>query len=433
MKYLFSFVILLFFSITIFSQKSEVKQFDSNELGATRILKIHIPKSYKKDGDRVYPLTIVLDSEYLFDVYVANAKLFSNKDKAPEQIIVGIAQNQNQEKERYTDCAYDKITSMPSPKSTQFYRFIRNEVLDYMEDNYRISPFKTIVGNTLTANFTNYFLLEKAPAFQAYINLNPSYALDIREMLRAKIPQIENSTYYYIISGSYNSKSKKIVDDIDALFKTSKNEMFNYRYDEMNGSTKVASIGQGIASSLAFIFDQYSAISKEEYKRNVANLSPPDAIEYLEKKYVEIEYLFGANIKIRERDIYAIEGIIIDKEEGDYLQEFGKMINRLYPESPIGDYYIGKYFEMGKVYKKALKYYKNGFSKIADDDPNKDGYYQNVERVLELRMKSREPEPEPDEDEEANPDDENNESNPDEKENEAAPNEDSPNENNKED
>ena len=197
---------MFLFSITIFSQKSEIKIFDSAELGTSRILKIHIPKSYKKDGDRVYPLTIVLDSEYLFDVYVANAKLFANKDKAPEQIIVGIAQNQ--EKERYTDCSYDKITSMPTKKGTQFYRFIRNEVLDYMDDNYRISPFKTIVGNTLTANFINYFLLEKDPGFHAYVNLNPSYALDIREMLQTKIPQIKNNTYYYIISGDYNKKSK---------------------------------------------------------------------------------------------------------------------------------------------------------------------------------------------------------------------------------
>ena len=133
-------------------------------------------------------------------------------------------------------------------------------------------------------------------------------------------------------------------------------------------------------------------ISKEEYKNKIANMSPPDAIEYLEKKYVDIEYLFGANMKIRERDIFAIENIIIDKENGDYLEEFGKMINRLYPESPIGDYYIGKYYEMGKYYKKALKYYKNGYAKISADDPNKDGYYQNVERILELRKQEKEPE-----------------------------------------
>ncbi len=395
-KALFILCTLLFFN-TIDAQKSEIKQFESSELGVSRTLKIYIPKSYKKDTERVYPLTIILDSEFLFDVYVANAKLFANKDKAPEQIIVGIIQNQN--KERYEDCEYDKLTSMPTAKSTKFYKFIRNEILTYMDNNYRISPFKTIVGNTLTANFINYFLTEKTPTFTAYVNLNPSYALDINTMLHSKIPIIDDAIYYYIISGNYNSvKKQESITNVDALLKTSQNELFNYRFDDIENSTKTASIGQGIASSLAFIFDQYSAISKEEYKSKVANLSPPEAIEYLEKKYVEIEYLFGANIKIRERDIYAIEGIILDKEDGDYLKEFGKMINRLYPNSPLGDYYIGRYHETGFEYKKALKYYKNGFVKIKADDPNKDGYYQNVERVFALLKKGKSKEDAPEED-----------------------------------
>ncbi len=411
MKKILQILFLLFFTHTIFSQKSSVLEFPSDELGATRLLKIYVPKSYKKDGDRVYPLTIILDSEYLFDVYVSNAKLFADKDKAPEQIIVGISQNQSQPKERNSDCEYDRLTSMPTEKSTAFYKFIRNEVLNYMDSNYRISPFKTIVGNTLTANYINYFLIEEDPAFQAYINLNPSYALDITSMLHNKIPTLEYSTYYYIISGDYNGANKqKTVSNIDNLLTASKNELFNYRYDEYNDATKVSSIGQGIASSLGFVFDQYSAISKEEFKNKVSKLSPPEAIEYLEKKYVEIEYLFGANIKIRERDIYAIEGIIMDQEDGDYLEEFGKMINRLYPESPVGDYYIGWYYETGKDYKKALKYYKNGFTKISSDDPNKEGYYQNVERVLELRKISKEKpkKEEKEEDEEETPEDENN-------------------------
>jgi hypothetical protein len=80
-----------------------------------------------------------------------------------------------------------------------------------------------------------------------------------------------------------------------------------------------------------------------------------------------------------------IESIIIDKNNGDYLEEFGKMINRMYPDSPMGDYYIGLYYETGYDFKKALKYYKNGYAKIGSDNPNADAYYQNIERVLEKR------------------------------------------------
>ena len=411
-------VIFSLFFIIVFSYSQEifVKEFQSDALNTTRLLKISIPKSYKDNPDRMYPLTIVMDSEYLFDIYVSNAKLYANKDKAPEQIVVGIIQNQN--KERYRDCAYNKVTSMPDEDALKFYKFIRNEVLNYMDANYRISPFKTIVGKTLTANFINYFLLESKSAFSAFVNLNPSYALDMKGFLLKKIPTIDEPTYYYIINGKYNSKKKqKLIEDIDNLLKQSINKNFNYFYDDQDNSTKTASIGQGIARSLAFIFEQYSPISKEEFKNKIAHMSPPEAIEYLEKKYVDIEYLFGANLKIRERDIFAIENIIIDKADGDYLEEFGKMINRLYPESPIGDYYIGRYYETGNDYKKALKYYKNGYAKISSDDPNKDGYYQNVERVLALRKAQKNPKEETNEDNEENNNNENTPEKEDPKEN----------------
>jgi hypothetical protein len=136
---------------------------------------------------------------------------------------------------------------------------------------------------------------------------------------------------------------------------------------------------------MGFIYELFAAISQKEYDEEIANLSPAEAIEYLEKKYVEIEYLYGSNLKIRESDIYKIESIILDKEDGNYLEEFGKMINRLYPDSPLGDYYIGRYYETGYDYRKALKYYKNGYAKIGSDNPNADDYYANIERVLDKK------------------------------------------------
>jgi hypothetical protein len=375
----------LLISSALISQNIQLKKFNSRELNNDRYLKIYVPPSYTIDTTKMYPLAIVLDAEYLFDVYVGNSILFSAKDKAPEQIIVGI--DQNQYNERYTDCAYSKENSLPTRDSEAFYRFIRSELFEYLDENYRISPFKTIVGNTLTANFINYFLIEDNPGFNAFIAINPDYAQDMPALLQQKIPSIkEENRYYYLSDGSYNPENWKTkISTTNALLESANNPKFKYKYEFFENSNAVTSIGQTIPSAFAFIFDLYSAISKDEFEKNIKDLSPPDAIAYLENKYVEIDYLFGSNLKIRENDIFAIESIILDKENGDYLKDFGEMINKLYKESPIGDYYIGRYYETGGKFKKALSYYKSGYMKLPEGDPNADGYYKNIERVLQKR------------------------------------------------
>jgi len=373
----------LFLSYNIlFGQNIIFKEIKSEELGTTRTLKIYIPESYEKDETRLYPLSILFDGDYLFDVYVGNAKLFALKDKAPEQIIVGILQGDN--KERYIDCAYDKITGLPTLEADKFYRFVRLELLEYLELNYRLSPFRTLVGNTLTANFINYFVVENVPVFDAYININPYYNPDMPTFLQNKLSITKGEkVYYYLNSGNYNSDEKhKRIEAVAYMLKSLGNPDVLVKYDEFKNSTKTASIGQAIPAALAHIFDIYSAISQEEFALNVKQLSPPDAIAYLENKYVEIEYLFGTNMKIRERDIYGIEPIIIDQENGDYLATFGEMINKLYPESPLSDYYIGMFYEKIGRYKQALKHYKNGYAKIDENSEDAESYYQNIERVL---------------------------------------------------
>ena len=104
------------------------KKFNSFELNTERILKIYLPDSYEEEIDNTYPVTVVFDGEYLFDVYVANAKLFASRNKAPEQIVVGIYQNQSEE--RYVDCDYSTDTGLPNTDSTKFYKFVREELLN---------------------------------------------------------------------------------------------------------------------------------------------------------------------------------------------------------------------------------------------------------------------------------------------------------------
>ena len=372
--------ICVFYSVTIVAQQTFNHTINSPELGGERTLKIYLPASYESNSERDYPLTIVFDADYLFDVYVGNSVLFAQKEKAPEQIIVGIVQSGDQ---RYEDCSYDRETSRPTQEATNFFNFVKNDLLVYIEDNYRISPFKTIVGNTITANFTNYFFIDDNHMVNAYININPYYAPEIPAAINGVAASVKNNTYYYYLgSGDYLSKKRQDgIARANSELASIENEKFNYKYEDLSGATTVSSIGQSISSAIAFIFDIYSSISKEEYNTKIKDLSPPDAIAYLENKYVDIEYLFGSNLKMREKDIYAIEGIIIDKENGEYLRDFGEMIFKLYPESPLGNYYIGLGFELNGKFKRALEAYKEGYMKIEGSPKDADLFYKNVERV----------------------------------------------------
>ncbi len=377
-------LLLFCFLITniVFAQQTITKTINSSVLGKERTIKIYLPASYEEETERKFPLTVVFDADYLFDLYVGNAILFAQKEKAPEQIVVGIVQTGDR---RYIDCDYDQNSGLPTTDGDNFYQFVRGELLDYMESNYRISPFKTIVGNTATANFTNYFLIEDEPGFSAFINVNPYYSTEVPAMIAESASIVKRgSYYYYLCTGDYLSERKRTKISIaDNLLSSITNEKFNYKFDDLSGATTVSSIGQAIPSAIAFIFEIYSSISKEEFNTKIKNLSPADAIAYLENKYVDIEYLFGTNLKIREKDIYAIEGIIIDKENGDYLRDFGEMIYDLYPESPLGDYYIGMGFELKGKYKRALDAYKEGYLKFKGNPKDADVFYQNVERVAQ--------------------------------------------------
>lgn len=379
MKKLALFICVLFTTCTL-AQQSFTYTFKSQELGQKRDLRIYLPKSYNQDSVRQYPLTVVFDTDYLFDVYVGNSVLFAQKDKAPEQIVVGISQPGDL---RYEDCSYDKNTGRPTQRATDFFNFVRDELLDYMETNYRISPFKTIVGNTITGNFINYFFIDADPAFNAYVNINSYYAAEIPSAVEATAKRVKHNTYYYYTnSGDYLSQKRQDrISMMNAILSPLEIEKFNFKFENIEGATTVSSIGKAIPTAMAFIFEIYSSISKEEFNTKIKDLSPSDAIAYLENKYVEIEYQFGSNLKIREKDIYAIESIVIDKENGEYLRDLGEMIYKIYPESPLSDYYIGLDFEMRGKFKRALEAYKEGYMKFTNDPEGADAFYKNVDRV----------------------------------------------------
>jgi len=368
-----------------FGQRTIFKKYESADLRDIRDVKIHLPKGYEKDSVSRFPLTIVLEEEKLFDLYVGYASFFAAQDQAPEQIIVGVNLSSTYEKDLdYSDGG--KLTS----QSKQFYTFLRDELIPYVENNYKTSPFVSIVGEGLAGNFVLSYLQEEIPVFNAYISLNPTLSPDAKAQVESynlgRMASMNSSFYYYISGNPFDTKGENLkrIQEFGKFMKSTGVKNFNVTFDELISSPSSSSvIGEAISRSFAKVFETYSGISADEFNKNIKDLDPPSAIAYIEKKYLDIELLFGANIGIRQRDVVAIEGIIIDQENGDYLIDFGEMILKLYPTSEMGNYYLGRYYESGQNYKEALQQYRLGYGKMNPADPNADLFYKNVERVLQ--------------------------------------------------
>jgi hypothetical protein len=375
-------LLFILFYFCGFSQKTIQKNLESIFLNSNRNISIYIPEEYEKDNLKNYPLTIVLDEEYLFDAYVGNAVLFAKKDKAPKQIVVAISM----EETKGADISFDINSGQLTSSAQSFYTFIRDEVLFYMESNYRTSPFITLVGQGYSANLITHFLKEDTAFINSFICINPSFSDFIGGELRSydllKFGREDNTFYFYTNNSTSFSADKQFqIDQIQKGLSTLAVSNFHVINDVINTSSSVSAMSEAIPRALTKVFEVYSGITKEEFDKNIKDLAPLDAISYLENKYLEIEFLFGSSLGIRKNDIYAIENIIIEKENGDRLRDFGKMILKLYPTSPLGDYYIGKYYETGKMIKKALKQYKIGYGKMDPSDPNADAFYENILRL----------------------------------------------------
>ena len=336
--------IFLFIGFSAVCQTTITKNYESEELQDIRTLKIHLPEGYDKDSDTNYPLAIILDGDYLTDLYKGNATLFSYADKAPKQIIVGIEMKQT----RKNDTSFSEINGNLTEESNAFLNFLKNEVLPYMELNFKTSPFSIVVANGATSNLITHFLKDSQPLFNAYVCLNPAFSKDIVTQINSyqlqKLSAIDNTFYFYMSNNIFiEQKTRSKTAELNAFLSDLKIKNFHYKYDVNTTSpNNISAIGEDMPKAMSKIFEIYAGISPDEFDTKIKDLAPLDAIAYLENKYIEIDFLFDASLGIRDADIFAIEPIVIKKENGNYLKIFGEMILNLYPKSEIGNFYIGK-------------------------------------------------------------------------------------------
>ena len=343
-----------------------------------RELTISLPPSYSKETKKSYPLLFLLDGDYLFDPFQGALSYGNYWDDLPEVIIVGI----KQERERDDDCAMDATTGLPDEKGEDFFEFIGGELMPYIQNKYRVSPFKIIAGHDLTASFMNFYLYKDAPLFNAYISLSPQLALDMETRIPERLATFKQNIFYYQSSSDGDiRKLKGKITSLDENMKAVVNENLNYKYDEFKGASHYSLVLYSIPNALYQFFATYQPISDTEFQEKIIKLES-GYVTYLKNKYDLLEKALSIKMNIRINDFKAIEAAILKNKAYAELEQLAQLSRKMYPKSMLGDYQMAQLYENTGDIKNAVKYYQNAFQMQPIGNLTKD---MMLDKATELR------------------------------------------------
>jgi predicted alpha/beta superfamily hydrolase len=245
MKFRFGylFLLILFFSKTNAQSIARVEniKIQSTALNQEREILIYTPVDYDWRKNEYFNVIYVFDSHNreFFD-YTSSIIPFLT-DNSKSYIIVGITSPYN-EKLDYarnndllpileTKSSIDRYGKY-SGNADNFLEYISNEVIPYVNSNYRIKNHSIAVGHSLGASFILHSLVEEPNLFKNYIAISPNFAFENnkigRDLVNFNYSKIEDFTYLYLSNANegfdYWKEWKPARESVYSFFNDTLNE-----------------------------------------------------------------------------------------------------------------------------------------------------------------------------------------------------------------
>ena len=160
--------------------------FFSKALNETRTINIYLPEDYDAKNSATYPVIYIPDGGMEEDfIHLTGIVRFNTQPwiaRFPRSIVVGI-ENTNRKRDFTFAVAnldfLEKVgftkDQMPSYGGSERYiKFLREELMPYIESNFHGSKVSTIVGESLAGLLLTEILVKEKNLFDNYIIVSPS-------------------------------------------------------------------------------------------------------------------------------------------------------------------------------------------------------------------------------------------------------------------
>ena len=351
----------------------------SNILKESRELYIHLPESYDSNSQRKYPVIYVLDGDVLLNT-VSTVHDFYWGGYMPEMIIVGISNENNRTRDLTTSKIQSTRGTEYNPEhggANDFIMSIEKELIPYIEKNYPVTNYRTLIGHSYGGLFTINTLINHTDLFDNYLAIDPSLDWDNQKLLKQskeviKSNSLEGKSLFITLSGQLHRQNSDITinnvmqDSSEyTLFarsnieffkfaESNKQDKFNVKWkfykDDLHGTVPLPSIIDG----LIYFFEWYRMEKTD--KLNSFDTPKDELYEIIEYRANKLKSNFKYQVPPYPEDLFNMLGYMnMEMQQLEKAKMYFELCIEYYPESTNAYDSMAEYYASQNDFENAIK------------------------------------------------------------------------------
>ncbi len=355
------------------------KTIHSNILNEDREIWIYAPNSNATNNSKL-PVMYILDGPSFFNSFSSIAEYLNKAGKMPEMIIVGIA-NTNRLRDLtpshsvfWSDGEQDSAALGASGGGENFIKFIRNELIPYIDTLYKPAPYKMLVGHSLGGLTVINLLVNHKELFNSYVAIDPSIWWDKHLVMKQTSEKLK--LYDYSGKRLYFASANTMAKDMDTIrvmhdqANINSHVKENLQYRDILKSTAKSNLvwdwkyypnDNHVSIPVIASYDAFRAIFKDyEFEKDLNDKSI--TLNEVKNHYANLSKMMNYEVLPSQNMINNLGYNFLSSKDFDKAYDFFNLNIQNYPFSAnvydsMGDYYMEK-----NDHKKALELFKKALS-----------------------------------------------------------------------
>jgi len=376
-------LLTLFFSTSIQAQQKTVStpinieignlyKIKSSILKEERNLLIHLPEEYQ-ESKKKYPVIYVLDGDSHFHHASNAATILQENERMPESIIVAIPNNQGT---RGRDLARER---------DKFKQFIKEEVISFVEKNYRTTKHKTIFGHSMAGAFVLNYLATEPSLFDNYIAASPVIQIFDSELLVKfdelfKKEKTLNKSLYFTLTSivAEGERATEALNKFVSLLEKKAPKSLLWKYDYIDNQIHMTTPYLTMYKGFSMVYNDFQAprfISYKDYQNR-------GGMNSLKTYYLQRANKYQTSEQIPENTLGRLANMLLDDNQSTLAINLFKENIKNYPESAIAHNSLARAYENLNDDKNALKAYQAAVNiATKQESPNSSYFSRQLKRV----------------------------------------------------